>query len=99
MDIRVKWFDGQYPSFNVSIASNEQAEEFLSIKGCRIVSGNNGEFVSWPATKNEKSGKYWNHVWANEKFSAAVLAKAKATAPAAGNQSKAQATTEEDVPF
>lgn len=63
--------------FNVELCSKEGAEAFLSIRGCRIVSGSKGEFVSFPATKNQSTNKYWNHVWANEKFAAAVLAKAK----------------------
>ncbi len=54
--------------FNVEIAAKEGAEAFLSIRGCRIVSGKDGEFVSYPAQKNESTGKWWNHVWANDKF-------------------------------
>ena len=81
MHISIKWFDGKYPSFNVSLHAKEGAEEFLTVKGCRIATGANGAFVSWPSTKNQDSGKYWNHVWANEKFAAAVLEKAQASQP------------------
>lgn len=77
MQINIEWFDGKYPQFNVSLASKEGVEPFLTVKGCRIVDGSKGEFVSWPATKNENTGKYWNHVWASEKFAAAVLEEAK----------------------
>ena len=73
MQITIKHFSGQYPSFNVCLHGTAGAEPFLEIKGCRIVDGKNGEFVSWPATKNEKTGKYWAHVFAGEKFAAAVL--------------------------
>lgn len=63
--------------FNVNLASKEGAEAFLSIKGCRLVQGQNGPFVSYPARKNEQTGKWWNHVWGSEKFNAVVLAKAQ----------------------
>lgn len=77
MKISVEWLAGKYPQFNVSLAGGEGKEPFLVIKGCRIVSGSKGEFVSWPSTKNEKTGKYWNHVYASEAFASAVLAEAK----------------------
>lgn len=63
--------------FNVNLHSKEGAENFLSIKGCRIVNGSKGDFVSWPATKNQNTGKYWNHCWASEKFAEAVLREAQ----------------------
>lgn len=67
--------------FNVHLASKEGAEPFLTIKGCRIVDSAKGAFVSWPATKNDSTGKWWNHVWANDKFAAAVMAKAQESMP------------------
>jgi DNA-binding cell septation regulator SpoVG len=76
MHITIKHFDGKYPSFNVLLHSKEGQEEFITIKGCRIVDGQKGPFVSWPATKGN-DGKYWQHIWANEKFSAVVLSKAQ----------------------
>ncbi len=60
-------------SFNVCLSSKAGLEPFLTIKGCRIVDGAKGPFVSWPATKSERAGKYWNHVWANDKFQQAVI--------------------------
>lgn len=79
MKITIKHFPGQYPSFNVSLA-NEGKEPFIEIKGCRIVNGNNGEFVSWPSRKKD-DGTYWNHVYASNDFNAAVLQKAKSGQP------------------
>lgn len=76
MKITIKHFDGKYPSFNVSL-SNEGKEPFLEIKGCKIMNGSNGEFVSWPSRKKD-DGTYWNHVYASNDFNAAVLQKAKA---------------------
>jgi DNA-binding cell septation regulator SpoVG len=32
------------------------------IKGCRVLSGTNGKFISVPSKKNERDGKYYNHV-------------------------------------
>ena len=75
MKIQIKHFDGQYPSFNVQLF-NEGTEPFLEIKGCKIINGANGEFVSWPSRKLD-SGKYWNHCYASEAFNAAVLKLAK----------------------
>jgi len=80
MEIRIKWFDGERPQFNVQLASGPGKEEFLSIKACRIVDGSKGPFVSWPATKGT-SDKYWQHVWASEAFAAAVLEKAQEAMP------------------
>jgi DNA-binding cell septation regulator SpoVG len=81
MKISIKHFPGQYPSFNVSLSTKEGMEPFIEIKGCKIMSGSNGEFVSWPSRKLD-SGKYWNHVYASNAFNEAVLKAAKVEAPA-----------------
>lgn len=84
MHITIEWFtSGKYPSLNVNLASAEGRDAFLSIKGCRIVDGSKGQFISWPATKNETTGKYWNHVWASEPFAVKVLEQALASQPKA----------------
>lgn len=77
MKITIEHFPGDKPQFNVALSAVEGREPFITIKGCRIISGANGDFVSWPATKNQSTGKYWQHVWASEAFAAAVLAEAK----------------------
>ena len=74
MEITIDWHDNQ---FNVNLHGAPGADPFLSIKGCRIVEGSKGQFVSYPATKNEKTGKWWNHVYGGEKFNEAVLKKAQ----------------------
>jgi DNA-binding cell septation regulator SpoVG len=79
--------------FNVNLHSKEGAEAFLTIKGCRVVEGQKGPFVSWPAKKLD-SGKYWNHCWGSDAFNQAVLEAYNAGAPKAA---KAPAT--DDVPF
>jgi DNA-binding cell septation regulator SpoVG len=100
MQIDIEWFNDQ---FNVKIASERGREPFLTVKGCRIVSGTKGPFVSWPSTKNEKSGKWWSHVWASEQFADVVLSKAQASMPSqkAPQRSRAAASDDQDmdVPF
>lgn len=80
MEISVKWFDGQYPSFNLILASGPGKDPFLEIKGCRIVEGQNGPFVSYPSRKQD-NGKYWNHVYGSEQFNAVVLSTAQESMP------------------
>jgi len=74
MEITIDWHDNQ---FNVNLHGAPGSDPFLSIKGCRIVEGSKGQFVSYPATKNEKTGKWWNHVYGGEKFNEAVIKKAQ----------------------
>lgn len=62
--------------FNINLHGAAGAEPFLQIKGCRIVDGKNGPFISYPSRKMD-NGKYWNHVYGGEKFNAAVLKKAQ----------------------
>jgi hypothetical protein len=80
MEVTVKWFDGTYPSFNLILASGPDKEPFLEVKGCKIVDGQNGPFVSYPSRKQD-NGKYWNHVYASDAFNAVVLSKAQESMP------------------
>lgn len=89
--------------FNVQVSSKAGEDHFLAIKGCRVVSGSNGDFVSFPARKMD-SGKYWTHVWASDKFQAAILkahaAAAKAAKPAAKKTAKkAEDDEDNDIHF
>jgi len=95
MEISIEKHDGKYPSFNINLHSKPGAEPFLVIKGCRIVNGQKGEFISYPATKNEKTGKYWQHVYGGEKFNEAVLRLARTAPP-----KQAQTAPDlDDIPF
>ena len=94
MKIKIQHFTGQYPSFNVSLHTDEASESFLQIKGLRIVTGSNGEFISWPSRKKE-DGTYWNHCYASEAFNTAVLREAKRTMPQPANRNDYL----DDVPF
>ena len=89
--------------FNVQIASKAGEDHFLAIKGCRIINGANGPFVSFPARKMD-SGKYWTHVWANDKFQAAILKAHEASAdkPAKSKPKGKKAAADagdDDIPF
>lgn len=97
MNVITTWHGEQ---FNVELASKEGAEAFLSIKGCRLVDGAKGAFVSYPARKQD-NGKWWNHVWASERFNAVVLAKAQESRPQQQSRSSRTQPQDEDsdIPF
>jgi len=103
MEIIIEWQDSKYPQFNLSLASKPGNDPFLVVKGCRIVSGKDGEFVSGPSTKGNND-KYWNHTYMSKDFSAVVLEKAKEcqppkSAPAKTARQAAQEPFEDDIPF
>lgn len=95
MHISIEHIDGKYPSFNVALSGNEGADPFLVVRGCRIVEGQKGPFVSGPATKNATTNKYWNHTYFGDKFQAHVLKLAQAAAKPAARHS----TDDQDIPF
>lgn len=97
MHIAIEHHDDQ---FNVQLSAKAGEDHFLAIKGCRIINGSNGPFVSFPARKMD-SGKYWTHVWANDKFQAAILkAHAASADKPAKAKPKAKAKDEDaDIPF
>ena len=99
MHITVEWFSGEKPQFNVSLASRQGAEPFLTIKGCRIVEGAKGAFVSWPATRNQSTGKYWNHVYGSEAFNAHVMKVANESRPSPARKTPTRMDEDDDVPF
>lgn len=94
MNISIEWHGNQ---FNVLLASQAGREAFLTVKGCRIAKGSKGEFVSWPATKNSSTGKWWNHVYASDRFNATVLDLAKAGMPESAMP--ADSDTDDNIPF
>lgn len=97
MKVTVEWHNDQ---FNVNVASAEGRDPFISIKGCRIANGSKGEFVSWPATKNANSGKWWNHVWGSEQFNDVVLSTARASQPQRSQrQAPRRDEADSDIPF
>ena len=102
MFVSIEHNEGKFPSFNVNIHSAEGSDPFCVIKGCRIVNGSKGEFVSGPATKNQQSGKYWNHTYFGEKFAAHVLKLAQADKPKPAKPTRPAAPEQEqdkDIPW
>ena len=80
MKITVEHREGKYPSMNVSLASSEGKEPFITLKGVRIIEGSKGPFLSFPARKDD-AGKYWPHIWATDAFQSAVIAEARKSQP------------------
>lgn len=76
VDISVKWFGD---NFNINFA--KEGEDFFSLKGCSIKEHQGSEFISVPAKKNEKTGKWWRHAWLADGFSTYVLDMAKKSQP------------------
>jgi DNA-binding cell septation regulator SpoVG len=100
MEIIIEWQDSKYPQFNLSLASKPGNDPFLVVKGCRIVDGKDGEFVSGPSTKGN-TGKYWNHTYMSKDFAAVVLEKAKECQPNQQPPAKKQSNDnfDDDIPF
>ena len=78
MEIRIKWHGDQ---FNVELASGPDKDEFLSVKGCRLKEYEGKQFVATPATKSEKTGKWWNHAWFSDAFQSQVIKLAQESQP------------------
>lgn len=104
LQVDVEHKDGKYPSFDLILRTGEGKDPFMIVRGCRVVSGANGEFVSYPSRKTEQ-GKYWNHVWAHSEFNEMILKKAKSAPPAAPRQQQPQRQADplegmdDDIPF
>ncbi len=97
MIISIEHHDGKYPSFNICLSSKEGKDPFLTIKGCQVKQGDKGEFIAYPAKKQE-SGKWWNHVYATFDFNEAVLKKYHESKPAQSSKA-APVATEDNIPF
>lgn len=102
MKISIEHNDGKYPSFNIHLHAAEGAEPFLTVKSCKIVTGKNGDFISYPAQKNEKTGKWYPYLYGGEKFNEHVLKLAQATAKPAARRpqpSNGHGLDDMDPPF
>jgi len=100
MEITVQHFEGQYPSFNIMLHTAPGSVPFITIRGCRIVQGKDGPFISYPSRKGN-DGKYWNHVVGGDKFNEAVLKKAQAASnhKPAPKRSSGFDDMDDDIPF
>jgi DNA-binding cell septation regulator SpoVG len=101
LEVKIEWKDGKYPSFNVMLLTGPDKDPFMTIRGCKIIQGQKGEFVSYPARKQE-DGKYFNYVYCADVFNRIVLEKANAAKPAESKPSKSGSGFDDmdsDVPF
>jgi DNA-binding cell septation regulator SpoVG len=102
MEVKVQWIDGTYPSFNVMISSKEGMDPFITIKNCNIKTGPKGEFISYPSKKTNE-GKYFNYIFASEKFNGVVMEKAKLAKPERSidepTRKSSMADMADDIPF
>ena len=96
MHIKVIWHG---ESFNIGLASKEGKDEFLTVKGCRLKTHDGKEFISFPSQKNEKTGKWWNHVWGSDDFQAAVIEAAKMAQPQEKKDPRDVSDIDSDLPF
>ena len=101
MHITIEHFPGDRPSFNVNFHSKEGAAVFFTVKGCRVTDGSKGRFISWPATKNEKTGKWWNHCFSSDAFTSAVVKAVEESKPAPDKRTLKEMRQEgiDDIPF
>lgn len=54
-------FAGKYGTkFNLVLELENRAS--VTIYGCRVVEGQDGDFIGWPSYK-DTSGHYWKHVY------------------------------------
>ena len=80
MEVNIEWKPGKYPSFNILLSSAAGKDPFITIRGCQIKSGQKGEFISYPARKQE-DGKYFNYCYGSDTFNRVVLEKAHKAKP------------------
>lgn len=98
MKITIERFEGS-DRFNVCIASKEGNEPFITIKGCKLMSGRKGEFISWPAWKN-KNDEWKSHIYASPAFQEAVVEAVKASEPKKPAQpAKPPKDMDDDIPW
>lgn len=100
MHIAIEWRDGaKWPTFKIILAKVEGAEPFLEIKDCRLIDGKNGQFVSYPARKDDK-GKYWPYLYGGEAFNAHVVKLAQAAMPQTSRpRREPRIDDDSDIPF
>lgn len=86
------------------IAIHKKGEEkpFMVIKGCKIVNGQNGPFLSGPATKIDND--WFNYLFMSKEFSQYISEMAVKAFPKQAQGSKAPASgggmiIDDDIPF
>lgn len=87
-------------TFGLALTKGDKV--LMVVKGCKLVSGQNGQFVSGPSTKMD-DGKWFNYLFMDKQFGdyvskLAIEAMPAQTAQQAAPQRQAVADTS-DVPF
>lgn len=87
-------------SFDVALTTRTDEDPFLIVRGCRVMDGSKGRFISWPAKKLD-SGKWWNHVRSSDAFTEAVLRELDASEPPKRTlaERKRPSHDDSDIPF
>lgn len=101
MEVNIEWKPGKYPSFNILLSTAPGKDPFITIRGCQIKSGQKGEFISYPARKQD-DGKYFNYIYGADVFNRVVIEKAHAPKPVESKPSKSGSGFDDmdsDVPF
>ena len=82
------------------VSSKEGMDPFITIKSCNIKTGTKGDFVSYPSKKTNE-GKYFNYIFASEKFNGVVMEKAKLAKPerSIDEPTRRGADMADDIPF
>lgn len=84
-------------TFGIAFTKNDKV--LYVTKGCRLVNGQNGPFISGPSTKMD-DGKWFNYLYIDKEFGAYLTKLALEAAPApAPQQSRQSAPDMSDVPF
>lgn len=99
MDVSVEWREGKWPTFKVILRAKPGADPFLEIKDCKLVDGSKGTFVSYPARKDEKSGKWWPYLYGGEAFNAHVVKLAQAALPGTARGVSRKESSDDEIPF
>lgn len=81
---------------NIAIHKKGEDKPFFVVKGFKMASGQNGQFLSGPATKIDD--KWFNYVFMSKEFGGYITEMASKVMDAP-KSSKDSATTDEDVPF
>ena len=90
----VKREAGKWTFFDVALSSGEGKEPFLTLKDCKIMEGSKGQFVSFPARKDE-AAKWWPMVYGSDAFQVECIKAMNAAQP----KPAAALADHDDIPF
>lgn len=86
-------------TFGIALHKVGADKPFAVIKGCKMASGSNGEFVSGPSTKMD-DGKWFNYLFMDKDFGAYVTKLALEAMPKQQSRGTVNdVNSEESIPF